>query len=114
MGPDRVLLSQPDRPTAVLATSDELALGVVSAAQQVGLAVPDDLSVVGFDDIADAANSHPPLTTVRQDHAMKGRLAGRLLSAHLRGEAPMDPPTLTGRLVVRGSTAPAGRQLPGA
>ena len=106
-----VVLSLVPRPTAVLATSDELALGVIEAARERGLSVPSDLSVVGFDDVPEAAIAAPPLTTVRQNHAEKGILAGRLLVAQLRGEEASSPGLLPAQLVVRGSTAraPKGR-----
>jgi DNA-binding LacI/PurR family transcriptional regulator len=99
------LLSGELRPTAVLATSDALALGVLGAARELGLRVPQELSVVGFDDVPESAASIPPLTTVSQDHVEKGALAGRLLVARLRGEATGDRNLLPTRLLVRGSTA---------
>ena len=107
----QVVLARAPMPTAVLATSDELALGVIEAARERGLSVPSDLSVVGFDDVHEAAIAIPPLTTVRQDHAEKGLLAGRLLLAQLRGEEASSPGLLPAQLVVRGSTAraPEGR-----
>jgi DNA-binding LacI/PurR family transcriptional regulator len=106
-----VVLSRVPRPTAVLATSDELALGVIEAARERGLSVPSGLSVVGFDDVREAAIVTPPLTTVRQDHAEKGLSAGRLLVAQLRGKEASSPGLLPAQLVVRGSTAraPEGR-----
>jgi DNA-binding LacI/PurR family transcriptional regulator len=85
-------------PTAILATSDALALGVLEA-------VPAGVSVAGFDDVPQAAAAG--LTTVRQDHAAKGRLAGELLLRALAGEAPASPPPLPHELVVRASTGPA-------
>jgi DNA-binding LacI/PurR family transcriptional regulator len=94
------------RPTALLATSDQLAFGAIEAAMEMGLSMPGDLSVVGFDDVPEAARSVPPLTTVHQDHVQKGLLAGRLLVARLGGEEPAAPKTLQTRLVVRESTAP--------
>jgi DNA-binding LacI/PurR family transcriptional regulator len=102
----QALLSDRRRPTAVLATSDQLALGVLDAAAEAGLAVPGDLSVVGFDDVPESADAHPPLTTVGQDHGRKGRVAGRLLILGLRGEPTKSPEPLASRLVVRSSTAP--------
>ena len=60
-----VVLSRAPRATAVLATSAELALGVIEAARERGLSVPSDLSVVGFDDVREAALVTPPLTAVR-------------------------------------------------
>lgn len=102
------LLTQESRPTAILALSDQLALGVLDAARRLGLSVPEDVSVVGFDDVPDAARATPPLTTVHQPHVEKGLLAGRLLIAQLRDEELLSPELLPTRLVVRGSTARAG------
>ena len=103
------LLSQDPSLTAILALSDQLALGVIEAAKERGLSVPEDLSVAGFDDVPEAATSRPPLTTVHQDHTKKGELAGRLLVAQLREEETEDTDLLPARLVVRGSTGrPAG------
>ncbi|HEV7749902.1 MAG TPA: LacI family DNA-binding transcriptional regulator [Baekduia sp.] len=98
------LLAAEHRPTAILATSDVLALGVLDAAAAAGLRVPHDVSVVGFDDVPAAAEAR--LTTIRQDHRAKGRLAGELLVAALRGERVAAPATLPHELVVRDSTAP--------
>ena len=89
-------------PTAILATSDVLALGVLDAAEAAQLAVGSDLSVIGFDDIPAAAAG---LTTVRQDHHAKGRLAGDLVLDALRGERHASPQLLAAKLVVRASTA---------
>ena len=73
------LLALSDRPTAVLAMSDRLAMGVMAAARATGLTVPGDVSVTGFDDIAAAAHARPALTTVRQELRLKGYAAARLL-----------------------------------
>ncbi len=86
--------------------SDRLALGVIEVARERGLSVPGDLSVAGFDDVPEAATSTPPLTTVNQDHAEKGGLAGRLLVAQFREEETQERNLLPARLVVRGSTGP--------
>jgi DNA-binding LacI/PurR family transcriptional regulator len=96
------LLAREPRPTALLAMSDELALGTLDAAAALGLAVPADLSVVGYDDAPAAALCD--LTTVRQPLVEKGRAAGRMLLAALDGRTPADV-TLPTQLVVRGSTA---------
>jgi DNA-binding LacI/PurR family transcriptional regulator len=101
------LLSEEPEPTALLVTSDQLALGVLEAAKEMGLSVPGDLSVAGFDDIPEAARTAPALTTVNQPHVEKGLLAGRLLVAQIDGEEAPSPPLLPTRLVVRGSTARA-------
>ena len=104
------LLARVPGPTALLAMSDMLAFGAVEAAREAGLAVPGDLSVVGFDDVPEAARSTPPLTTVRQPHREKGLLAGRTLIARLGNEGPREEPDpLPTELVVRGSTAPPAR-----
>lgn len=101
----RFLLRQDHPPTAILTTSDQLAFGVVEAARGMGLSIPGDLSVVGYDDVPEAARSNPPLTTVHQDHVEKGLLAGRLLVERLGDGEPGGPKLLPTRLVVRGSTA---------
>jgi DNA-binding LacI/PurR family transcriptional regulator len=87
--------------------SDQLALAVLAAAGQLGISVPGELSVVGFDDSPPAAWSSPPLTTVRQDLAAKGRIAGELVLGLLAGGPPPPPSEVPVSLVVRGSTAPA-------
>lgn len=103
----RELLRLPARPTAVICGNDLQAFGVYAAAAESGLRVPDDLSVVGFDDLEYAGWSGPPLTTVRQPFAEMGAAAARMVLALAAGE----PPERTRRelqttLVVRGSTAP--------
>jgi DNA-binding LacI/PurR family transcriptional regulator len=102
------LLDAPTRPTAVLCFSDAFALGVIRAAEKLGLAVPADLSVVGFDDSPAAEVSRPPLTTVRQDVARKGELAVTALLTSMRGQEP-DDVLLPTELVVRESAAPPRR-----
>jgi DNA-binding LacI/PurR family transcriptional regulator len=89
-----------DGPTAVLAATDQLALEAVETARAAGVRVPEDLSVVGFDDIPGAAWSG--LTTVRQPLFEKGEIAGRMLTDGTAGEV-----ILPVELVVRGSTAQA-------
>ncbi|MGY1668098.1 LacI family DNA-binding transcriptional regulator [Geodermatophilus sp. SYSU D00696] len=101
------LLRLPDRPTAVFAANDQMALGVYEAARRQGLRVPEDLSVVGFDDLPQAQWSPPPLTTVHQPLAQMGMLAARTVLRLMQGE-PVEGPRieLATRLVVRDSTAP--------
>ena len=89
-------------PTAILAMSDDIAAGVVRVADTMGIAIPEQLSIVGFDDTPVASALVPPLTTVRQDHAMKGRLAARMLL----GQIDAQQIRLPVELVVRASTAP--------
>ncbi|MER6764076.1 MULTISPECIES: LacI family DNA-binding transcriptional regulator [Amycolatopsis] len=99
------LLTASVRPTALLCMSDQLAFAAIAAAHRLGLRVPGDVSIVGFDDTPQAAWSEPPLTTVRQDLAGKGRVAGELVMDLLAGE-PIPPPVeLPVSLAVRESTA---------
>lgn len=98
------LLSREPRPTAILCLSDQLALGALEAARSMGLSVPEDLSIVGFDDVPEAARATPSLTTIHQPHVEKGRLAGQLLISRLKGEDPPSPELLSTRLVIREST----------
>ena len=97
----RLMLARPDRPTAILCLSDQIALGVLDATDELGLRVPGDVSITGFDDIAAAAPAG--LTTVRQAAADKGREAGRLLLAG----APERLVTLDHELILRATTGPA-------
>lgn len=101
----RDLLTRPEPPTALLCMSDQLALGALRAAHHLGVRVPQDLSVVGFDDIPSAAELG--LTTVRQPTARKGQLAGELLLALLAGQPTHSPAPLPAELLVRGSSGPA-------
>jgi DNA-binding LacI/PurR family transcriptional regulator len=101
-----LLLEGPVRPTAVLALSDQLALGALGHAREHRLRVPGALSVIGFDDAPPGRTSHPALTTVAQPIRERGTAAGRLMRGLLRGEPITPPPPFPTRLVVRGSTAP--------
>jgi DNA-binding LacI/PurR family transcriptional regulator len=101
----RWLLGREPRPTALLCMSDELALGAIRAANELGLSVPAEVSIVGFDDTP--AASWSDLTTVRQDLVAKGRQAGELALRVLNGARPDKPVTIDVDLVVRGSTAAA-------
>jgi DNA-binding LacI/PurR family transcriptional regulator len=102
----RELLRLEPRPTAIAAITDVLALGALHAAADLGLRVPEDLSVSGFDDVPDAAFAAPPLTTVRQPLRGKGEAAAELLAELLEG-APPRTVELPVELVVRASTGPA-------
>ncbi len=104
------MLQRDDRPTAILCFSDVIASGVMGAAEKLGLDVPGDLSVVGFDDSPLARRLRPQLTTVRQDVAEKGRLSAaeltRVLEAKRAGTKTRAKHTvLPTELVVRDSTA---------
>jgi DNA-binding LacI/PurR family transcriptional regulator len=100
------VLSGPEPPTAVFAASDTQALGVLEAAREVGLGVPADLSVVGFDDVE--VSSYAGLTTVRQPLYASGRLAAELLLESLAAEEPHGGAVhaLDLDLVVRNTTGP--------
>jgi LacI family transcriptional regulator len=99
------LLDRRDPPTAIFCGADEVALGVLEAARQVGLRVPQELSVMGFDDTPSARTGSPPLTTIRQPLGEMGRLALRTALRLVAGE-PVDAPhvALATQLVVRAST----------
>ena len=101
------LLALSDPPTAIFASSDQMALGVYEAVRRRGMRVPDDVSVVGFDDLATARWFSPPLTTVRQPLAQMGALAARTVLRMAAGKDVENPRVeLATELVVRESTAP--------
>lgn len=101
------LLDLPEPPTAIFAGSDLQALGVMRAARERGLRVPEDLSIVGYDDLPVAAWIGPPLTTVRQPLQEMAATAARMVLDIARGEAPTNLRIdLATELVVRESTAP--------
>ncbi|MDT0268637.1 LacI family DNA-binding transcriptional regulator [Streptomyces sp. DSM 44915] len=103
----RALLTRPDRPTAVFAANDLQALGVYQAARAIGLSVPEDVSVVGFDDLPVAAWVEPPLTTVHQPLTEMAVAATELALALGRGEQTLRTGLeIATTLVVRNSTAP--------
>ncbi len=104
------VLRRPDPPTAIFAGNDLMALGVYQAARAARLLIPDELSVVGFDDLPAAGWVGPPLTTVRQPLSEMAVTAARLVIALARGEAPAQTRVeLATELVVRESTAPPRR-----
>jgi LacI family transcriptional regulator len=103
----RALLRLPDRPTAIFSGNDLQALGVYQAAREMRLHIPEDLSVVGFDDLPVAQWVGPPLTTVRQPLIEMAEAAAELVLALARGEEPAQTRVeLTTELIVRESTAP--------
>ncbi len=106
------LLQLPAPPTAIVAASDMMAMGAMRAARSLGRAVPGELALVGFDDIAAAGMAVPGLTTIRQDKAGLGEAAAKAVLARIDGTDPQDDGhavTLPVSLVVRGSTAPPAR-----
>lgn len=111
-GPAGMLLDDPERPTAIIAANDVSALRIIAAAQRRGLEVPADLSVVGFDDIPEAARSNPGLTTVAQPLQDIGAVALEMLLEMLDGNQPeVMHHTLDTQLIVRESTAPPAHVL---
>lgn len=104
--PATALLSLPDRPTAVFAANDQSAMGTMDVARELGLDVPGDLSVVGFDDIPESSRTTPPLTTVHQPLQSMGAAGITMLLALLDG-TPVEQThvRLPTSLVVRRSTA---------
>ncbi|EWM19351.1 LacI family DNA-binding transcriptional regulator [Kutzneria sp. 744] len=106
-GRDLLSLTQP--PSAVFAGNDLQALGLYEAARELGLRIPDDLSVVGFDDLPMARWVGPPLTTIRQPLVAMAETAARLALSLGRGERPDTTRVdLATSLVIRHSTAPFG------
>ncbi|MCR4402019.1 MAG: LacI family transcriptional regulator [Firmicutes bacterium] len=106
-----MMLPRDTRPTAVVAASDLMAIGLVQTLKAMGLSIPQDVSVVGFDDIPSASHVDPPLTTVRQARYDLGATAARMVLGRLQdgrsGNAfPAPGFRLATNLIVRGSTAP--------
>jgi len=101
------LLDLPQPPTAVFAANDHMALGVYEAVRRSGRRVPEDVAVVGFDDLPESRWASPPMTTVRQPLTEMGVLAARTVLRLVRGEPVVSPRIeLATELVVRDSTAP--------
>ncbi|MEV1001714.1 substrate-binding domain-containing protein, partial [Nonomuraea sp. NPDC050202] len=104
------LLRLPDPPTAIFATNDGQAIGVYHAAHQLGLRIPDDLSVIGFDDLPSIRWTIPPLTTIRQPLTDMAAAATTMLLTLAHGDPlPQSRVELATELVVRQSTAPPKR-----
>ena len=105
IGPARELLTLPDRPTAIFAANDLSAIGTMDVARELGLTVPDDVSVIGFDNVPESALTHPPLTTVAQPIQQMGFEAVHLLLRLLAGTGGIETHVqLPAELVTRGST----------
>ncbi len=98
------LLAIPQLPTAVFVASDVVAFGVMTAIRARGLAIPQDMAVVGFDDVPLARHAHPPLTTVRMPTVEMGRRAGELLCDQIMGRSVTPRALLETELVVRASS----------
>jgi DNA-binding LacI/PurR family transcriptional regulator len=100
------MLQAPSRPTAIVYTSDLLALAGLSVARELRLAVPRDVSIAGFDDSPLASLSSPPLTTVRVDHTGLGEAAAAVLLAEIDGAPRPRYEPAAPQLIVRSSTGP--------
>ncbi len=94
------------RPTALVAMSDIIAIGAMEAAKEAGIVIPDELSIVGFDDIPIAALVNPPLTTVSQPRCRKGKLAAELLLKDIEGNVDSTHHVLQTQLILRKSVSP--------
>lgn len=92
--------------TAVFCANDQMAFGAIHALSTMGRTVPDDISIVGFDDTSEARHSLPPLTTIHQDFAAVGRLAVDLIVAKMENEDTSATPLLRPELVERQTVAP--------
>ena len=104
-GVKRILRNE-KRPTAIFCANDDTAFGALDALQQAGLRVPEDMSVVGFDDVQLAPHSHPPLTTVRHPVDEIARAATIALLDNIDRGTPILSRTFPGELILRKSTAP--------
>ncbi len=103
----RALMALPEPPTALFAGNDTIAIAAMQTAQKMGIAIPDELSLVGFDDVPAASLVTPPLTSVHQPLQEISATATRLLIAQIEGETVEPSQRLIApRLVLRGSTAP--------
>ena len=101
----RELLGRSDRPTAIVYSNDHMAIAGLAIARRAGIAVPDELSITGFDNTELADHVFPSLTSVATDAATWGAVAARTLLASIAGHAPADVELDAPRLVVRESTA---------
>jgi DNA-binding LacI/PurR family transcriptional regulator len=106
------VLTSPDPPTAIAAAGDELAIGVIDAARQLGRRIPDEVALVSYGGIDAAAYVDPPLTTVALPTEQMGILAARRLAARIRGEPVQGVTVLPGQLVVRASCGTHGDPTP--
>jgi DNA-binding LacI/PurR family transcriptional regulator len=106
----REVLRSEKRPTAVVAVSDKTAFGAMEAIKEAGLRIPEDIAVVGIDDVAESAFAHPPLTTFRIPRNEMGVIAMRKLGHLIRGDREPSAKTIVyGELIIRESTgAPGG------
>jgi DNA-binding LacI/PurR family transcriptional regulator len=104
--PTKSLLNLSEPPTAIVCYNDMTALGVLGTVRAHGLRIPDDISVVGFDDLFIASYTDPPLTTVRQPRRRMGLLAMESLLQLMQGQDPSQAISVAAELVIRESSAP--------
>ncbi len=110
-GMRQILADNTLRPTALICTNDYIATGAMIEAKKLGLAIPRDLSIVGFDDTDMSAHLDPPLTTARVPSRQMGEEIARYIIGHLEKGMMESPPPLQAELVIRNSTAaPAGQE----
>jgi GntR family transcriptional regulator of arabinose operon len=111
LSPLRAYLSGAERPTAIFAANDQIAIGLYRAAASVGLAIPDDLSVLGFDNLDLSAHLDPPLTTLAQPFLKVGQTAADLLLRRIKGDRGyFEQITVPAELVIRSSCRLYGEQ----
>ena len=97
-------IAMASKPTAAICFNDLVALGVLSRAAELGIRVPEDLSVTGFDDIEFSSFSNPPLTTIRSPQVALGEAAWRILEGELSGKRENHQPLMVAKVVIRTST----------
>jgi LacI family transcriptional regulator len=102
----KILADRALRPTALVCTNDYIATGAMIEAKQLGLVVPQALSIVGFDDTDMSAHLDPPLTTIRIPSRQMGEEIADYIIGYLGGQAPQSPAPLEAELILRASTAP--------
>jgi DNA-binding LacI/PurR family transcriptional regulator len=107
-----LLLSLPQSPTAVFCYNDMTALGALRCIREGGLRVPEEVSVIGFDDLFFASYTQPPLTTVRQPRRRMGLLAMEILLKLMSGQGSTDTIEVPAELILRESTAPPREGMP--
>lgn len=107
----RTLMHKPDPPTAVICGSEPFAYGAIFESRRLGIAIPDDVSITGFDDMWLASQTSPTLTTVRTPRRRMGELAARYLLSVLAGAEVSVPASLDVELIVRQSTGPPPSSL---
>ena len=107
-GMRNILADRRPRPTALICTNDYIAIGAMIEAKQLGMTIPDDLSVVGFDDTDMSAHLDPPLTTIRVPSRRMGEEIAKYIIGNLEHGATECPPPLEAELIIRASTAPPG------